>query len=686
MKNHGPIVPNAPYLLHGADYNPEQWIDVNGIWEADMRLMKLSRCNVMSVGIFSWANYEPDEGEYDLEWMQRVLDMLHDNGVHAILATPSGAKPAWLAQKYPETRRVNAHGRREPHGGRHNHCLTSAVYREKITALNGKLAERFGKHPAVAMWHVSNEYGGECFCDLCKARFRAWLQKRYGSIDALNHAWWSSFWSHRFRRWEEIESVDGAMHGMKLDWQRFTTDQHVDFFLAESAPLRRITPQVPLTINMMGTYPGIDYFKFAPHVDVISWDSYPGWHEHGTDADVGAHVGFLHDLNRSLKHKPFMLMESTPSQQNWKTICRAKRPGMHLLSSLQAIAHGSDTVQYFQWRKSRGSCEKFHGAVVDHVGHENTRVFRDVTEVGDVLAKLRPVVGSGIAPEVAVLYDWENRWAIDESSGPRNKDKNYESTVVSHYRELWRRGIAVDIVNEDADFSPYRLLVAPMLYLLRPGVAARIAAFVRGGGTFVATYLSGVVNESDLCFLGGFPGEELRQVLGIWVEETDVFFDHQSQTLLAVTDNAHGLAGEYSAHHYADVVHLEGARPLATYAKEFYAGGAAATVNEFGKGRAYYLAARTEERFLSDFYAALSTRLELRKALDKELPGGISVIERRDEEKRFLFVMNFTTDTKRVELGGAAFRSLLSGLSPGATLELGAYGVDVLEEATQPGP
>jgi beta-galactosidase len=466
---------------------------------------------------------------------------------------------------------------------------------------------------------------------------------------------------------------------MKLDWQRFTTDQHVDFFLAESAPQRRITPEVPLTINMMGTYPGIDYFKFAPHVDVISWDSYPGWHEFGSDAEVGAYVGFVHDLNRSLKRKPFMLMESTPSQQNWKTICRAKRPGMHLLSSLQAVAHGSDTVQYFQWRKSRGSCEKFHGAVVDHVGHENTRVFRDVSDVGVALTKLERVVGTGIEPEVAMLYDWENRWAIDAASGPRNKDKNYESTVVAHYREFWRRGVSVDVVNEDADFNRYRVLVAPMLYMLRPGVASRIAEFVRAGGTFVTTYLSGVVNESDLCFLGGFPGEELRQVLGIWVEETDVFFEHQVQAVVAVNDNTHGLSGAYSVRHYADVVHLEGARPLATYAKEFYAGGAAVTVNEFGSGRAYYLAARTEERFLSDFHGALVARLGLRRVLETELPDGVSVVERRDEKKRFVFVMNFSEEAKRVDLGGARFQSLLRATPTGSTLELGTYGVDVLE-------
>ena len=680
MKNHGPATPAFPHMLHGGDYNPDQWMHIDGIWDEDMRLMKLSKCNAMSVGIFSWATYEPEEGKYEFEWMDRVMDMLEANGGKAVLATPSGAKPAWLALKYPEVRRVNAHGVRDKHGGRHNHCYTSPVYREKTVALNTMLAERYKDHPALILWHVSNEYGGQCFCDLCFAKFRSWLKERYGSLDALNQAWWSTFWSHRISDWEHITHVDGSIHGMVIDWKRFVTQRHIDFFLAESKPLRDITPHVPVTINMMGTYPLIDYFKFAPHVDVVSWDSYPAWHSEARDADVAAHIAFLHDLNRGLKKgKPFLLMESTPSSQNWKEICRAKRPGMHLLSSLQAVAHGSDSVQYFQWRKSRGSCEKFHGAVVDHCAHENNRVFRDVTDVGEALAKLDAVVGTSVEPEVAVLYDWENRWAIDEARGPHNKNKEYIPTITNHYREFWKRGVPVDIVDEDCDFTKYKVLVAPMLYMVRAGVGERIASFVERGGVLVTTYLAGQVDDSDLCYLGGFPGGALRTVMGIWAEETDVFYPSQTQSVVA-SDNDLGLSGAYAVRHYADIVHLEGATALTTYGEDFYAGSPAVTVNAHGNGRAYYIASRNDARFLDDFYAGLIASCGVAPALAASPPDGVSVTTRRDDRNTFVFVLNFNDSAVTVELGASTYADLLEGDAVTGAVELPAFGVKVLRK------
>ena len=257
----------------------------------------------------------------------------------------------------------------------------------------------------------------------------------------------------------------------------------------------------------MGTYEGLNYWKFAPYLDVVSWDSYPRWHGEKPDWKLASEVGFVHDINRSLKHgKPFLLMESTPSMTNWMEVAKLKRPGMHLLSSIQAVAHGSDSVQYFQWRKSRGGSEKFHGAVVDHCGHENTRVFNDVKEVGETLEKLDDIVGTTINPEVAIIYDWENKWAIDGAYGPRREKKDYLPTCQAHYLPFWEKGIPVDVIDMDQDFSRYKLLIAPMLHMVRSGVGEKVEEFVKNGGTFVATYWSGIVNENDLCFLGGFPG------------------------------------------------------------------------------------------------------------------------------------------------------------------------------------
>lgn len=344
--------------------------------------------------------------------------------------------------------------------------------------MNTKLAERYANHPAVIGWHISNEFGGDCHCDYCQEAFRAWVEDKYGTLDKLNHAWWTTFWSHTITDWSQVESPaphgETQVHALNLDWRRFVTDQTADFIKHEIVPLKAANPAIPVTTNLMEFFEGLNYWKFADLLDVISWDSYPTWHDReGDDSRQAAKVAMMHDIIRSIKGgKPWMLMESTPSLTNWQDVSKLKRPGMHLLSSLQAVAHGSDTVQYFQWRKSRGSSEKLHGAVVDHVGHEHTRVFGDVTEVGNALEKLEEVIGTSVPAEAAVIFDWENRWGINDSQGPRNKGVKYEETAEAHYLALWEQGVPVDVIHMDADFSKYKLLVAPMLYMVRSGVGS----------------------------------------------------------------------------------------------------------------------------------------------------------------------------------------------------------------------
>ena len=682
-----PINPKFPHFLHGGDYNPDQWIATPAVWDEDIRLMKLAHCNTMTVGIFSWSMLEPVEGRFNFDWLDTVMDKLADSGHFAILATPSGARPAWMSRKYPEVLRVDADRQRILHGRRHNHCYTSPVYRQKVQAVNARLAERYKDHPALLLWHLSNEYGGECHCDLCQAAFRQWLRRKFqDSLDRLNQAWWTRFWGHAFTDWEQIESPSPRgqtqIHGLTLDWKRFVTHQTVDFLSQETVPLRKHTPRVPITTNLMGTYPGLDYWKVAAALDVVSWDSYPSWHGPDGDEDLACRVAFVADINRSLKGgRPFMLMESVPSATNWAEVCKLKRPGMHLLSSLQQVAHGSDTVQYFQWRKGRGGSEKFHGAVVDHAGHENTRVFRDVAAVGQALEKLDGVIGASTPADVAILYDWENGWAIDDAQGPRRSRRDYLPTCISHYRPFWSRGVSADIINEDCEFSRYRLLVAPMLYMVRPGVGERIERFVKLGGTFVGTYWSGIVDENDLCFTGGFPGP-LRKVLGIWSEEIDALYDGETNRVDFLPGNELGLAGPYEAKVLCDLIHAESATVLAKYAADFYAGRPAVTVNRFGDGRAYYQAARMDERFLDDFYARLIAELELPRALAADVPQGVSVQRRTDGRRDFIFLMNFTPKAQTVPLppAPAKFTDLLSGQPVTASAPLPPYGVRVLEK------
>lgn len=677
---YAPIHAKSPHLWHGGDYNPDQWTP--DIWSEDMRLMKLANVNVVSVGIFSWTALEPEEGRFEFGWLDRIMDMLAENGVCAVLATPSGARPAWMSQKYPEVLRVRPDGNRNRHGLRHNHCMTSPVYREKVHIINTRLAERYKDHPALVLWHLSNEYGGMCHCNLCAAAFRDWLKNKYRTLDALNHAWWTAFWSHTFTDWSQIEPPspigEPALHGLNLDWSRFVTDQTVDFMRHEIAALRVFTPDVPVTTNFMGTYPVINYWKFAPHLDVISWDSYPQWHQDIPDSERGANVAFVHDINRCLKGgKPFMLMESVPSTTNWFPRAKLKRPGMHLLSSLQAVAHGSDTVMYFQWRKGRGGPEKFHGAVVDHVGHEHTRVFRDVAEVGAVLQKLDAVVGTTTRPQVGLIYDWENKWALDGAEGPMRGEKGYLETCLNHYRAFWHRGIPVDVIDMEQDFSRYTLLVAPMLYMVRPGVAERIRAFVEAGGTFVTTYWSGIVDENDLCFLGGFPGP-LRPVLGIWAEEIDALPPQEENSLVPTQTNGLGLTGVYGVRDLCDLIHAETAEVLAVYRSDFYAGRPALTVNAYGKGRAYYIASRNEQRFQDDFYRRLCAEIGVRPVLDSELPHSVNVHSRSDGAHEFIFVMNFSPDETMLDLDNHPYTDMLTGESVSGRLSLGAFGLRVL--------
>lgn len=683
-------------MLHGGDYNPEQWLSMPEILEEDVRLMKKAGCNAMSIGIFSWTALEPEEGRYEFGWLDGVMERFRKNGIHALLATPSGARPAWMAQRYPEVLRVRPDGGRNFFGTRHNHCFTSPVYRSKVAGINGRLAERYGKHPSVILWHVSNELGGACHCELCQDAFRAWLRRRYGNdLDRLNAAWWTSFWSHTYTEWKQIRSPspvgDTSVHGQYLDWMRFVTDQTADFLRAETAPLKRAAPDLPVTTNLMQTYYGLDYFRLARDLDLVSWDSYPCWHGRGSipnalgswdregrDWRLASDIAFMHDLARSLKGgRPFLLIESTPSVTNWQSVAKLKRPGMHLLSSLQAVAHGSDTVQYFQWRKGRGGSEKLHGAVVDHSGRSDTRVFRDVEETGRVLSRLADVVGTSVPARTALLFDWENRWAVDNAQGPLNDGrKAHDRTCKDHYYPFWKRGIPVDIVNEDCDLARYSLLMAPMMYMVRPGAAERLEAFVKAGGTLLSTYWSGIVDESDLCWLGGFPGP-LRRLLGIRSEEIDALYPDDRNALIMRKGNPLGLSGRYEARDLCDLVHAEGAEVLAEYADDFYAGRPALTVNRFGAGKAYYLASRPEERFLDDFAGALEKEAGLERAFPAALPEGVSACVRQDDAKRILFLLNFSTKEQEVDLGPDPRRDLLADRDVLGTVALPPYGVGV---------
>lgn len=669
------LFPQLGGLLHGGDYNPDQWLDRPDILAEDVELMKKAGINCVSLGIFSWASYEPREGEFHFDWMEKIMDNLYQNGIYTILATPTGARPAWLDAAYPEVRRVDDYGIRYHHRSRHNHCMSSPVYREKMNTINRKLAERFSHHPGMLMWHISNEFGGECFCPLCAKRFQDYLADKFDhDINKLNKAWWTAFWSHQYNSFDQIEppyqNGEQSVLGLNLEWKRFTTWSMVDCMKEEIRTVREINPDIPVTANLMKLYEGLDYYELAKELDVVSWDNYPVFHnDYETFDDTLRESAFDHAVMRSLKRdKPFMLMESAPGLTNWMPYNKLKRPGVHKLACAQAVASGSDTVQYFQIRKGRGSFEQFHGAVIDHSGADN-RVYREVAETGALLKNLAPVAGTTVKADVALLFDWDNRWAIKDMKGLHREDKNYEATCIDMWREMHRLGVDVDVTTPRDDLSQYKVILAPMLYMLHPGTAQKLTDFVKGGGQLLATYLTGYVDENLLCFLGGFPGNGLSDLFGIYSEEIDTLYP-TDRNALKYSDS--GVVCEIKD--YCEILKIKDAVTLAKYQQDFYENTPAVTVKNHGAGNAYYVAARIAAKDMVVLYEKM---LEDAGIVAKKPSPDIEYHVRSGEEGTYEFYLNLS-DKPVIQENVYGF-DLASQETITGTLHLDGYGVAVVK-------
>ncbi len=594
---------------------------------------------------------EPEEGVFRFQWMEDIINRLYENGISVILATPSGARPKWMADQYPEVLRVDSAGNRAFFGGRHNHCYTSPLYREKVRIMNKKLAENFGNHPGVIVWHISNEYSGECYCPLCQEEFRSWLKDRYGSIEKLNFAWATTFWSHTYNSFDQIEAPsprgEEGIHGLNVDWRRFVTDRTRDFIIHEIRAIREGGSDKPATINMMYDFKGLNYHKFADIIDIVSWDNYPHWHkkeEYLTAMDGG----MQHDIMRSIQKKPFLLMESCPSAPNWQAVSKLRKPGIVHAASMQAIAHGADSVLYFQLRQSRGSSEKFHGAVIDHYGGDDTRVFREVTEIGESLEKLRDVAGAGVRAETAVIFDWENRWALEDAMGPRNEGMFYKEAVEKSYYAFRKLGLNVDMIDMEQELEDYKVVAAPMLYMFRAGFWEKVQRFVEKGGRFILTYWSGIVDETDLCFLGGTP-YGLMDVMGLRSTEIDGLYEGESNVGIPVQGNSMHMTSSYTCKNLCDLVRPSAAEVILTYGEDFYAGMPALTKNSFGKGYAYYVCADFEQGFYDEIYRKIAAEAGIKRII-RHIPKGVEVSTRQTDKAEYVFVQNFNREPVEIQL------------------------------------
>lgn len=691
---------NADTILYGGDYNPEQW--PQEVWERDLELFARAGITTGTLNVFSWATLQPSEDVYDFAQLDRIVETVSAAGLAIVLATSTAAMPAWMSLRHPDVNRVDARGITQRHGRRHNPCISSPSYRRWSAALAGRLAERYAATPHLVAWHVSNEYGGFCWCDRCAEGFRGWLRERYGSIGNVNAAWNSAFWSHTYHSFDEIFppnelggvtlwSGKAVLPSACLDYRRFYGEQVLDSYREEKAAIRRHDPDRPVTTNFMGTFPDYDYFAWSDDLDIASWDSYPGLDS------TAAQTALRHDLMRAVgRQRPWMLMEQTPSRQNWAAYCALKRPGQMRQLSWQAIAHGADTVQFFQLRQSRGGCEKFHGAVISASGSDKTREYREVAELGAELGRVsHEIVGSVVEQgKVAVVFDWPSWWGIDFSAGP-SRSLDYVAEVERWYAELHRRAVPVDIVPATGPFDGYDVVVAPCLYMLSPRATVALREYVEGGRRLVLTPMSALVDENDMLFQGEAP-VPLRDLAGVWVEETDALPPGVSVPLRFARGSAQSAAGSAqgagssaqeameeaaasapAGEVLADVVHPDaGTRVLATYDGEYYAGSPALTFRpSTGTGGVFYMATFPDAVAVRK---AVDAILEGTTVTPADLPEGVELTRRVHPDGTTLTFLTNSTGTAQALAVDVRGTDLLTGTEVDGALKLAPYGVAVV--------
>ncbi|MGW7265361.1 beta-galactosidase [Streptomyces sp. NPDC054842] len=634
---HGPDGDATPRLAYGADYNPEQW--PREVWADDIRLMREAGVNIVSVGIFSWARIQPAADEWDFAWLDEIMDLLHAGGIGVDLATATASPPPWLTTAHPEILPVTASGETLWPGARQHWRPTSPVFREHALRLVRAMAERYADHPALVAWHVSNELGCHNvydYSDDAARAFRDWLRARYTTLDALNHAWGTAFWSQRYSDWEQILPPRlAASHPnptQQLDFKRFSSDALKEYLRAERDVLRELTPDVPVTTNfmVMGGTKGMNYADWADEIDFVSNDHYvvPG----PQDRDE---LSFSANLVSGISDgRPWFLMEHSTSAVNWQPINVAKRPGELARDSLVHVAHGADAVCFFQWRQSAAGAEKYHSAMVPHAGPDS-ELFRAVTALRRTLRTLAPVAGTEREPaRVGIVFDWESWWASEQDSHPTSR-LDYRREALDWYSALLALGVRADVVTARSDLGRHELLIAPVLHMVPTALAKDLTRYVEQGGHLVTTYFSGVVDENDHVWLGGYPGA-LRELLGIRVEEFGPLLDGDTVEL--------DLDGAPTGSLWTDRITVTDPEVdvLGRYRSGTHAGLPAVTRRTAGRGSAAYVSTRLG----ADGLAGLLPRLLAPAGVTSELPdaarGHVELTVRRGSGARYLFLVNRT--------------------------------------------
>ena len=665
-----------PNIYFGGDYTPEHF--PREVMEEDMRLMKKAGVNIATINVFTWGQLQPNEDTYTFQWLDEIMDTLAKNGVYADLGTGTASTPAWMAKKYPEILPIDENGIRFNHGSRQTFNPNSPKYRELSKKLVRKIAERYKDHPALCMWHVNNELSqllGYDYSEITINKFRKWCKEKYGTCENLNKKWGLYFWANNIYEWDELMPPMKTAHqvntSLLLEWKRFTNECYMEVAQYEIDILREVTPDMPITTNFLYEYKNLDYHTWADMIDFISVSSFP-------DPKTTQHPGeaaLSHDIMRGLKDQPFVLLEQAPSQVNWRMVNVNKKPGVMRLWSHQGMAHGSDSFLFFQWRASVHGSEKFHSAMVPHIG-ENSRVFREMADFGQELPNLNEVVGSDVKADVAIILDYNNWWTVEFTPGPTALLKYLENLQAYHF-PLFEQNITTDVIPYDRDFSRYKVVIAPVLYMVKPGFKESVEKFVSEGGTFITTFFSGIVNELDEVFQGGYPGP-LSDLLGIKVEEFEAMKPYINNSLV-MNGKLLNITGEFESKLWCDILQLGTAQSLAEYGSDFFKGRPALTVNSYGKGKAYYVTTLPNNEFMRQFLKQVCADQGVKPVL--EAPKRVEAVIRSNEDNEYLFVMNHNYKSVEVTLPRGKYFDLLSQAPMGGIIKLDAVQSVILKKA-----
>ena len=628
-------------LLFGGDYNPEQW--PREVWEDDVRLMREAGVNLATVGVFSWALLEPTPGEYDFGWLDEVLDLLHAGGIGVALATPTASAPPWMHHRWPETSPQDKDRTVRTYGSRNAYCPSSAVYRRHADAICAALAERYAHHPALRIWHIGNEFGTICYCDNCAEAFRTWLKAKYTDLDGLNAAWGTQFWSQHYSEWAEVippRKVQYVINPLQdQDYRRFASDLLLEGFKTERDIVSARNPEIPVTTNFMGFFKDTDSWSWAPEEDFASVDSYPD----PNDPLGACWSAFTQDLTRSLGRATrgggWIMMEQSTGGVGWREVSTPKPPGLFRLWSLQALARGADGLLQFQWRASKQGAERTHSAMIPHAGPDS-RVFREVCELGKDLAGLDGVIGTEVAAEVAIVLDWDAWRAVELDHQPHTGFK-YVDRIYEYYTALWQANITCDFVTPEADLSAYKLVLAPNLYQISDEAGRNLERHVEAGGTLVVGPFSGVTDPDERVRLGGYPAS-LRELLGIRIEE---YWPLEDGVALHVGSPE---LGDFTASTWAEWFDFAAttAQVPARIENGPLAGHPAVTRNGYGAGSAWYVATLPEPAALGRLLRRAAAEAGVAPVLE-DLPEGVEAVRRGER----VFVLDHRT--REVEIRAA---------------------------------